>query len=61
MTSRKDFRKKNALLKKAQDEIRIKERKKLPKNKKINKSNFYSLLEEEEDYINFSEPEDEDE
>jgi len=60
MTSRKDFRKKNALLKKAQDEIRIKERKKLPKNKKINKSNFYSLLEEEEDYINFSEPEDED-
>jgi len=61
MTSRKDFRKKNAQLKKAQDEIRIKERKKLPKNKKINKSNFYSLLEEEEDYINFSEPEDEDE
>jgi len=61
MKSRKDFRKKNAQLQKDQDEIRIKERKRLPKNKKINKKNFHSLLEEDEDDIDFSEPQDEDE
>lgn len=50
MKNRKSFKKKHAHYQKEQEEIKIKERKKLPKNKKINKRNFYDFLEETENY-----------
>lgn len=48
MKSRKDFKKKNANYRKNQDEdIRIKAIKKQPR--KINKNNYYSMIEDEDD------------
>ena len=47
MKSKKTFKKKETNYRNANDEIRIKERKK-DTNKKFNKRNIYSLIEEEE-------------
>jgi len=49
MKSRRDFKKKNAHYLNDQEELKIKERKRLPKKQKINKRNFYAFLDEEED------------
>jgi len=51
MKSRKDFKKKNANYRRNQEEgTRIRAIKKHPK--KINKNNYYSMIEDEEDLIN---------
>ena len=47
MKSKKSFKKKETNYRNANDEIRIKERRK-DNNKKFNKRNIYNLIEEEE-------------
>ena len=48
MKSKKSFKKKETNYRNANDEIRIKERRK-DNNKKFNKRNIYALMEEEDD------------
>ncbi|MEM1120506.1 MAG: hypothetical protein AAGJ18_08645 [Bacteroidota bacterium] len=47
MKSKKNFKKKHTNYRKANDEIRIKERKKQPK--KISKQHLYALMDDEEE------------
>ncbi len=50
MKSKKTFKKKDNNYQNENDEIKIKERKKIP-NKKFKKQDFYAMIEEEDDEI----------
>ena len=53
MSNKSNFKKKHNYYRRDEEEIRIKERKRLPR--KLKKQNIYDLLEEEKDLIDFNE------